>query len=106
MLQLRLSWTQKPRILRFTRFNACPFCVKVRRELRRHALNIELRDARNDEEHKQALINGGGRFKVRAYEYQRFRREILALNRTGCHRLHKIRWNWRKQRMRPKAVKL
>lgn len=45
-------------------FNACPFCVKVRREMRRHALNIELRDARNDETHKQALIAGGGRFKV------------------------------------------
>ena len=54
----------KPRILRFTSSMLCPFCVKVRRELRRHALNIELRDARNDEEHKQALINGGGRFKV------------------------------------------
>ncbi|MGB0629539.1 MAG: glutaredoxin family protein [Alphaproteobacteria bacterium] len=45
-------------------FNACPFCVKVRRELRRHGLNIELRDARNDAAHKQALIEGGGRFKV------------------------------------------
>jgi glutaredoxin len=45
-------------------FNACPFCVKVRREIRRHALNIELRDARNDEVHKQALIAGGGRHQV------------------------------------------
>lgn len=45
-------------------FNACPFCVKVRREFRRYALNIELRDARNDEIHKQALIDGGGRHKV------------------------------------------
>ena len=45
-------------------FNACPFCVKVRRQIRRHALNIELRDARNDETHKQALIEGGGRHKV------------------------------------------
>lgn len=45
-------------------FNACPFCVKVRREIRRHALNIELRDARNDPVHKQALIDGGGRHKV------------------------------------------
>lgn len=45
-------------------FNACPFCVKVRREIRRHALNIELRDARFDETHKQALIDGGGRHKV------------------------------------------
>jgi glutaredoxin len=45
-------------------FNACPFCVKVRRELRRYALNIELRDARNDEKHKAELIRGGGRHKV------------------------------------------
>jgi len=45
-------------------FNACPFCVKVRREIRRHALKIELRDARHDETHKQALIDGGGRHKV------------------------------------------
>lgn len=45
-------------------FNACPFCVKVRRQIRRYALNIELRDARNDETHKQDLIDGGGRHKV------------------------------------------
>ena len=45
-------------------FNACPFCDKVRRQIRRHALNIELRDARNDETHKAALIDGGGRHKV------------------------------------------
>jgi len=53
--------TQK---LALYQFNACPFCVKVRREIRRYALNIELRDARNDEVHKQALIAGGGRHKV------------------------------------------
>ena len=45
-------------------FQACPFCVKVRREIRRYGLNIELRDARNDETHKQALIAGGGRHMV------------------------------------------
>lgn len=45
-------------------FNACPFCVKVRREIRRYALNIELRDARNDEKHKADLISGGGRHMV------------------------------------------
>jgi len=45
-------------------FNACPFCVKVRREIRRYALNIELRDARNDEKHKADLIGGGGKHKV------------------------------------------
>jgi hypothetical protein len=29
-------------------FRACPFCVKVRRHLRRRSLNIELRDARDN----------------------------------------------------------
>ena len=34
-------------------FNACPFCVKVRRHMRKHSLNIELRDAKNDWKIKQ-----------------------------------------------------
>tara|TARA_Y100000588_G_scaffold132238_1_gene144963 strand:+ start:87 stop:455 length:369 start_codon:yes stop_codon:yes gene_type:complete len=45
-------------------FQACPFCVKVRRQMRKYGLNIELRDARKDPAHKQALIEGGGRYKV------------------------------------------
>ena len=45
-------------------FQACPFCVKVRRQMRKYGLNIELRDARKDPAHKQALIDGGGRYKV------------------------------------------
>ncbi len=45
-------------------FNACPFCVKVRRELRRNSIKIEIRDARKVKAHKQALIEGGGRYKV------------------------------------------
>ena len=45
-------------------FKTCPFCVKVRRELKRQALHIELRDAKNDAGHKAALVNQGGRHKV------------------------------------------
>ena len=45
-------------------FKTCPFCVKVRRELKRQALNVELRDAKNDAGHKAALVNEGGRHKV------------------------------------------
>ena len=55
---------EKTQNLALYQFHACPFCVKVRRQIRRHALNIELRDTRNDETHKQALIDGGGRHKV------------------------------------------
>ena len=45
-------------------FKTCPFCVKVRRELKRHALHIELRDAKNDAELKAELVREGGRHKV------------------------------------------
>lgn len=45
-------------------FHGCPFCVKTRRAL--HTLNVpvELRDASNDNVHRQALLEGGGRIKV------------------------------------------
>ena len=45
-------------------FHACPFCVKVRRNLHRLNLPVQLRDAKNDAEHRQALEQHGGRIKV------------------------------------------
>ena len=45
-------------------FKACPFCVKVRRHMRKYALNIELRDAKNDQKSKHELIVEGGKHKV------------------------------------------
>ena len=45
-------------------FKTCPFCIKVRRELKRYALNIELRDAKNDAGVKAELVREGGRHKV------------------------------------------
>ncbi|AXY03203.1 glutaredoxin [Vibrio alfacsensis] len=45
-------------------FEACPFCVKVRRAMKRQSVNIELRDAKNDPTHREALEQGGGRIKV------------------------------------------
>ncbi|MCG9547449.1 glutaredoxin [Vibrio harveyi] len=45
-------------------FEACPFCVKVRRAMKRQSVNIELRDAKNDPVHREALEQGGGRVKV------------------------------------------
>jgi glutaredoxin len=42
-------------------FKTCPFCIKVRREMARLSLNIELRDAQHDEQHRQALLQGGGK---------------------------------------------
>jgi glutaredoxin len=45
-------------------FHACPFCVKVRRNMHRLNLPVQLRDAKNDAEHRQALEQHGGRIKV------------------------------------------
>jgi glutaredoxin len=45
-------------------FNACPFCVKVRRHIRKFSLNIELKDAKNNISYKEELIIGGGAHKV------------------------------------------
>jgi glutaredoxin len=45
-------------------FKACPFCIKVRKEIARLGLNIETRDAQHNPDHRAALETGGGRVKV------------------------------------------
>ena len=45
-------------------FKTCPFCIKVRREIKRQSLNIELRDAQHNGEHREQLLQGGGKIKV------------------------------------------
>ena len=45
-------------------FNTCPFCIKVRQEMRRLSLPIEKRDAQHDTAHREALLQGSGATKV------------------------------------------
>ncbi|TKF72171.1 glutaredoxin [Vibrio sp. F13] len=45
-------------------FEACPFCVKVRRAMKRQSVQFELRDAKNNEQHRAELEAAGGRVKV------------------------------------------
>lgn len=45
-------------------FQTCPFCVKVRHEIHRLALPIEMRDTRKESDARMALEAGGGRVKV------------------------------------------
>lgn len=45
-------------------FKACPFCIRVRKEISRLGLNIELRDAQHVDVHRKALEVGGGAIKV------------------------------------------
>ena len=52
------------RDLALYQFKACPFCVKVRRSLKRNAMDVEIRDAKNDPTFRQELQQEGGRLKV------------------------------------------
>ncbi|MCB5227455.1 glutathione S-transferase N-terminal domain-containing protein [Alishewanella sp. 16-MA] len=45
-------------------FAACPFCIKVRKEMARLGLNIQKRDAQHHAEYRQQLLSGGGKVKV------------------------------------------
>jgi glutaredoxin len=45
-------------------FSACPFCVKVRRSMKRLSLDIELRDAKKNQHHRSELEQQGGRIKT------------------------------------------
>jgi glutaredoxin len=45
-------------------FLMCPFCVTVRRTIKRLSLNIETRDAMRDMTCRQQLLQGGGQLQV------------------------------------------
>jgi len=55
---------KETRKLALYQFKACPFCVKVRKEMARLGLDIELRDAQHNQQHREALKNGGGKVKT------------------------------------------
>jgi glutaredoxin len=45
-------------------FSTCPFCIKVRQEMRRLSLPIEQRDAQHNAAHRAELQQGSGATKV------------------------------------------
>lgn len=45
-------------------YKACPFCVKVRRALKRQGVSVPLMDAKADAAAREALMQGGGKLKV------------------------------------------
>lgn len=45
-------------------FKTCPFCMKVRREIKRLSLNIEVYDAQHNQVNRERLRNDGGKIKV------------------------------------------
>ncbi|MEQ1591198.1 MAG: glutaredoxin [Thiobacillaceae bacterium] len=60
----QLAIDQRTQHLALYHFPTCPFCLKVRRTIRRLSLKIDLRDAQHDPVHRQALLEGGGRIQT------------------------------------------
>ena len=58
------QFDQETKSLTLYQFETCPFCVKVRREIRRLNLKIELRDVRKNKADHQELLAGGGQIQV------------------------------------------
>ena len=55
---------RKTQSLVLYQFRTCPFCIKVRRAMKRLSLNIEIRDAQRNIENREELLLGGGAIKV------------------------------------------
>ena len=51
-------------------YEACPFCVKVRRSMKRNTLKIETRDAKRNQTFKIELLEKGGKLKVPCLKIQ------------------------------------
>ena len=45
-------------------YAACPFCVKVRRAMKRNSLTVETKDAKRNPQFAKELVEGGGNLKV------------------------------------------
>ena len=55
---------QQCQSLALYQFSTCPFCIKVRQEMRRLSLPIEKRDAQHHAANRDALLQGSGATKV------------------------------------------
>jgi glutaredoxin len=58
------SVDQQCQSLALYQFSTCPFCIKVRQEMRRLSLPIEKRDAQHNLGHRSALQEGTGATQV------------------------------------------
>ena len=61
---LQAAIDQQTASLTLYQYEACPFCVKVRRAMKRQALIIETRDVKRSDAARVELLGGGGSLKV------------------------------------------
>jgi len=58
------KFDEKTQNLSLYQLPSCPFCVKVRRTMKREGLNIELRNINQKNNFREELINEGGKRTV------------------------------------------
>ena len=62
--ELQASIDAQTAFLKLYQYEACPFCVKVRRAMKRNSLTIETRDVKRSKVAKEELLAGGGDLMV------------------------------------------
>jgi glutathione S-transferase len=55
---------QQCRSMALYQYRTCPFCIKVRQEMRRLTLKVEQLDAQQPGKYRDDLVQGGGQTKV------------------------------------------
>jgi glutaredoxin len=65
-------------------FQTCPFCIKVRQEMRRLSLPIERRDAQHEGPHRDELVAGGGKAMVPCLRITEASGEVRWLYESGA----------------------
>lgn len=63
-LELQQRIDRECQDLALYQFRTCPFCIKVRQEMRRLSLQVRCLDAQHDGVHRDELLRGGGAVKV------------------------------------------
>ena len=58
------TFNAQTKSIKLYQFEACPFCVKVRRAIKRMNLSIDTRDVKNEGPARTELLNNGGKIKV------------------------------------------
>jgi glutaredoxin len=62
--ELQQAVNQQCQSLTLYQFTTCPFCIKVRQEMRRLSLPIKRLDAQHHQQNRDELLHGGGTVKV------------------------------------------
>lgn len=74
---------EKTQSLSLYQLPACPFCVKVRRAIKREGLKIELRNISDNDQFREELIREGGKHTVPCLRIEKTDGQVQWLYESG-----------------------